>query len=174
MIRTLSRTFPKKHIREGEPTYFVEKFLNTVSGGSMQKLHYYYYIDKLVRLNPDKEFNLLTDFANSLDWTIDVDKKHTIRMGNSIKDVQMLQFAVWSGKPYNSPQIKIWEPIKVGVQNIEILKKDYLQPVIKFGETVLHNSDVAKNDGLLPKDFYSWFEKAEGPAQIIHFTDLIY
>lgn len=179
MTRKLSRTFPKTHLRQGQPTNFVEKFLVSITGKSMTKLHFYEYVDKLVSLNPDKDFNLISDFVKSLDWTVDIDKKHTIRLGNSIKDGQMLQIAVWSGKPYNSPEIKIWDPIKVGVQNVEIERFEdgfeiMCYPRFGFKPHGLYNSEVSKNDGLLLEDFRSWFYKASGPAQIIHWTDLRY
>ena len=175
MTRKLSRTFPIGHIREGQPTHFVEKFLNTQNGGSMQKMHYYQYINKLHTLNPGKPFSVLKEFADSLDWTVDVDKKHTIRLGNSIKDGQMLQFAVWSGKPYASPEIKIWEPVRVGVQDVVVF--NVVSPEININGRHGHpidNNIVCLNDGLNYPDFISWFKKASGPAQIIHWTNLRY
>jgi hypothetical protein len=176
MTRKLARVFPATHPKKGQPTHFVEKFLVAITGKPMTRLHFYEYIDKLVRLNPDKDFNIISDFAKSLDWTVDVAKIHTIRLGNSIKDGQMLQLAVWSGKPYNSPEIKIWEPVKVGIKDIEteggiVWYRDENSP---HGIRYLNTAILAKNDGLLLDDFQNWFRKASGPAQIIHWTELRY
>jgi len=175
MTRTLSQFFPADHVRAGQPTYFVEKFLNAMH------VHYWLaiYTNKLRELNPDKDPRMLYDFWNELGgFGTDSDfylgeKKHTIRMNHHIKDGQMLQLSVWSGKPYNSPQIKIWEPIKAGVQSIEISLNAGLK-VFNINQRAFFGEELAANDGLDSLDFQYWFRKASGPAQIIHFTDLRY
>ena len=195
MTRTLSRYFPADHVRAGQPTYFVEKFLNAMHVPYWLAI----YTNKLRELNPDKDPRMLYDFWNELgSFGTDSDyylgeKKHTIRMNHHIKDGQMLQLSVWSGKPYNSPQIKIWEPVKVGAQSIKVdppYKSDYEYngPEKWFAASfwlingkegqpdghILSHGVLAANDGLSLPGFQSWFRKSSGPAQIIHFTDLRY
>jgi len=175
----LSRFFPATHNRKGEQTFFVEKFLN---GLNYRSCYSDEYLKKLLALNPNKSESLITDFWDSLDPDITDQKLHTIRLGNGYKDGELRQMVVWaddvnpkSGRSgsYQSQQIKIWEPVKIFTQSCEISQTPEL-PAIGIENKWADIDLLSKNDGLSKDDFYSWFKKAEGPAQIIHFTNFRY
>jgi hypothetical protein len=69
-VLTFSRTFPKYHPKAGQPTYFVEKFWESIG-------------------LPDKEycFNLPDEYQNFLraDSKLIWPKHHTIRAGHRFK-----------------------------------------------------------------------------------------
>lgn len=90
------------------------------------------------------------------------EKKHTIRAGHRWSVGDKFSPRVWSGKPYNSPQIIIAPDMEIKkVWNIEIFnelgciyigvrqnKNTFL--LLPFG-------DVAKNDGLTFQEMLWWF-----------------
>ena len=177
MTRKLARVFPATHPKKGQPTHFVEKFLMAMKVG----YGFTEYFHTLIKLNPDKDEAMLREFWLSLDELVANNPKlHTIRLKNSIKDGQMLQLSAGgndinekSGRsgPYQSKSINIWEPVQVGVQDVYA---DSGQIILKSRAVQLNLNVVALGDGLLREDFDSWFLKASGPAQIIHWTELRY
>ena len=97
--RSVSRYFPKGHPKEGQPTYFVEKILNSL-----------YFAGK-VTLEEIKNLNI-KDF----DWKVFetcFPKLHTCRaaLDSWIKIVRkvnsgeyVLELFYWSGKPYHKDE----------------------------------------------------------------------
>lgn len=123
-----------------------------------------------------------TNFINRF---ISHDKIHTIRANYSlwekrIKEIEaakaILSIRVWKDKPYRSGQIEI-ETLScinnVGIQKIEFTN-DLTECIIE-GKHYSY-TEVAKNDGLLPEDFLSWFKQSDTsePLAIIHFTKFRY
>lgn len=178
--RTLSRKFLKGHPREGQETFFVEQVLN-----ALLDLKIYTNFDSLVKLNQDKiddpKSNLVHEHIIYLWESLDKrgmhgQKFHTIRGGHHFKQGDKIQLAVWSGKPYQSPQIKICPELEVkAVYDFEIC-----QNPVKSGPVnliMINNFDcdldlVAQNDGLLVQDFLDWFKyPSEFDGQIICWKD---
>lgn len=159
-VITFSRTFPAYHPRKGEPTYFVEKFWN-----SIPKLDFE-LIGSLNKNISEKDFNV---FIESLTRNINI-KKHTIRAGHRFKAGDFFSPRVWgndinhkSGKsgPYNSKQIIIGPDIEIQkIWDIEIIQGEHFF-VVKIEGYKKGASDVeilSINDGLELRDFFDWFE----------------
>jgi hypothetical protein len=182
-VRTLSQKFMKGHPNEGEPTLFVEKVLNSLG------IDYFdgEYLAMLHNLNKGKEDVIdITGFFFSLGMFQDTgeEKLHTIRSGHHFKKGDMIQLAVWSGKPYASPQIKICPPLEVvqvydfNIINdiddltwIDIRNKYYHRLDMDINQSVLPM--VAQNDGLSTQEFLDWFQvgKKEFKGQVICWKD---
>jgi len=165
-VITYSRLFPKYHPRKGEPTYFVEKVLNSNKIPYRQN----WYFDELKRLNPDLQESIIETFFLSLNWKIKEEKPHTIRAGNRWKVGYKFSPRVWgnnvnpkSGKsgPYQSKQIiiapdievkKMWEFDICGSDHFLDGKREFATSGDSFDLT-----EVANNDGLEVTDFDNWF-----------------
>lgn len=146
-VITFARQFPAYHPRKGESTFFVEKLYKSLDGRRYNDL-------------PSGVLQIFNeDFYN--DST--TPKHHTIRAGNRWKAGDTFSPRVWSGKPYQSPQITI-------APDIEIVKTwDFeIIPALWFDESKflingvqITDSKVLKelslNDGLSPQDFAGWF-----------------
>lgn len=152
-VLTFSRTFPAYHPKAGQPTYFVEKFYNSL-------------------IEQDKPtFNDLNfDLAISDDFGKLGCKHHTIRSGNRWNVGDKFSPRVWSGKPYDSKQIIIAPDVevkKVWRFNIEV-NKDYI--CVLINDLAFHEENrsletnhsgmmtLAKNDGLSFQDMRDWFK----------------
>lgn len=153
-VITLSRTFLKGHPKAGHDTFFVEMALNSIMP---KKINGCIEIDDILEsIKP-----LVNDFV-----IIDgAHKHHTIRGGKRWKTGDKASLRVWSGKPYNSPQIAIAPDVELVVKDIEIIVSDgtgdYDRGVwVKIDDIVIAEKIVwalSKNDGLEIDDFYSWF-----------------
>ena len=160
-VLTVSRYFPATHKRKGEETFFVDKIRFMLGGWN------------------------LSEGKNGK-------KIHTIRANyelwaKRIKEVQegkaILSIRYWSGKPYNSKQVEIWQLDQhsgCGVQKLEFYKDKDEVPSIKY--PLISNlsepdiNSIAKNDGLSLEDFKEWFKSYDlsEPMAIIHFTSFRY
>ena len=165
-VLLVSRTFPKGHKREGDPTYFVEKTLN----------------------NGD----ILPTSDVLIEWEIvGFDPKiHTCRKNyelwaKRIKEVQegkaILSLRYWSDKPYRSKQVEFAVLDKdsgVGVQKLLFRINDLLYPIAGDGIwfSVLNLENLSKNDGLSIDDFKDWFKNYDLSKEmcIIQFTKFRY
>ena len=166
-VLLVSRTFPKGHKREGDPTYFVEKILN----------------------NGD----ILPTSDVLIEWEIvGFDPKiHTCRKNyelwaKRIKEVQegkaILSLRYWSDKPYRSKQVEFAVLDKdsgVGVQKLDFFANSFIMPRIdgsNFQYEFFHSNILCKNDGLEWEDFKDWFKNYDlsKPMAIIHFTSFRY
>jgi hypothetical protein len=152
-VRTLSRKFLKGHPREGEHTFFVERFLAAMNVKINDE-----YFDLLKVLNKDVDAQILHNFFYSLNQDVFRKKIHTIRSGNHFKAGDIVSIRCWSDKPYKSPQIKIWFDTAV------IETKDFRKTGNNFfvDEHKLEDIGVAKlaeNDGLNDVDFLAWFDE---------------
>ena len=156
-VITLSRYFPAKHSKAGEPTQFRDAFYagQVFNRGS-----------ECLYVRP---------------------KLHTIRANyplweKRIKDIQegkaFLSVRQWSGKPYWSKQIEIARLTTangVGIQKLCFLGDNFNGGYIRNGA---YPSDkiLAKNDGLSLADWEEWFRGYDlsKPLAIIHFTKFRY
>lgn len=132
----LSRTFPSYHIRKGEPTYFVEKFMASMG---------------YKRNDEEREFEprlSLDDFEP---------KNHTIRAGGRWKEGEWFSPRCWSGKPYQSKQIVIDADVLIQkIFDFEIKDNEFFVDGKQLGS--LQTVDLAINDGLHTRDLLSWFK----------------
>lgn len=166
-VITYSRKFPKKHIREGEETFFVEKLFSSLGATTS--------LTDLIKLNPKiKDQHILKDIhcdiiAGCIFFNKEP-KNHTIRAGNRFKKGDYFSPRVWSGKPYCSPQIILAKDVLITeVYDIEIFPTNEIYINKKFfGSFGSENFyTLANNDGLSGKDFISWFSKLPFKGQII-------
>lgn len=93
-------------------------------------------------------------------------KHHTIRKGNRWNAGDMFSPRQWSGIPYKSKQIKICDDIKIeSVWHIAIINGHFVyidrsgKPYCLLEKGNKNLNILANNDGLVSKDFISWFDK---------------
>lgn len=155
-VITLSRYFPVKHSKAGEPTKFRDAF------------------------NAGQVFNRGSECLYVRP------KLHTIRANyplweKRIKEVQegeaVLSIRQWTGKPYRSKQIEIARLTTkdgVGVQMLEFTDSRLRFPYID--DSWENMTTLAKNDGLSLADWCDWFRGYDlsKPLAIIHFTKFRY
>ena len=151
-VITLSRYFPVKHSKAGEPTKFRDAF------------------------NAGQVFNRGSECLYVRP------KLHTIRANyplweKRIKEVQegnaVLSVRQWTGKPYRSKQVEIARLTAkdgVGVQMLEFTDSRLRFPYID--DNWENMTTLAKNDGLSLEDWVEWFRGYDlsKPLAIIHFT----
>jgi hypothetical protein len=147
-VITFSRTFPAYHPKVGQPTYFVEKFYNSLFSR-----------------------NNLMDYPKGLEINESIleMKNHTIRAGERWKKGEYFSPRVWSGKPYNTPQIILAKDTLItDVYDFEI-KQAYMELPLDYDTDVIINhrffhtdSDIMKvvdkNDGLTLAELLQWFK----------------
>lgn len=168
-VITLSRKFPKGHRKEGEPTFFKEKFM---FGQQCQFC-----------LPKDRDTNYPE--CDECLRNCDPVKIHTIRANYDLwakrfeqveRGEACISVRQWTDKPYRSPQVEITRLTKehgIGIQKIE-LTNDLLECIIK--DRHYNYVDIARNDGLHPADWLDWFKGYDliKPMAIIHFTKFRY
>ncbi|MBC7486071.1 MAG: hypothetical protein H7282_04910 [Cytophagaceae bacterium] len=182
-VITFSRHFPKGHPRQGEPTYFVEKYWNSFNVQALGEEFVYPFEEELYKLNKDRlglwplqDVTFDPPIISSMRESFGA-KLHTIRAGNRFKEGEMFSPRVWSGKPYNSKQIVIGPDTKV-VKTYEIsivCTGDKGFAVLDGQEFPLNNESMnaallASNDGLTVGDLVAWFSKPM-KGQIICWSD---
>lgn len=165
-VRTFSRVFPSYHPRAGEPTYFVEKILNS--------------------LGSPKDWSQFADHLSQIKEYLNFDvndcKHHTIRAGHHFKPGDWFSPRVWSGVPYKSKQIIIAPDIQVKkVWDIRIDLTDQYEVIYLMENGCSREVDeklLALNDGLTEEDFYYWFDTPQNrkeifKGQIISWSDSV-
>lgn len=155
-VITFSTKYPSNHIRKVEPTFFVEKFYKS-----------------FLLMNPKRNLSefiadiLIVDKINVHKIPEISPKHHTIRAGKRWRKGDLFSPRIWSGKPYNSKQIKLAPDTKVEqVWDLEIKgNRVYINEILILPDTY-HR--LVKNDGLTHLDFESWFKMpCEFSGQII-------
>jgi hypothetical protein len=175
---TFSRVFPSHHPRKGEPTYFVEKILKSIYGGSK----YMTMLDIYAENFDVSESEFLAGFCNP--FFDHIPKHHTIRAGHRWKVGDKFSPRVW----YRSKQIIIAPDIEVKkVWNFEVVIYNKLgYESVRLNDLLLHEviagqifmgghykwRTIAKNDGLEFEDFGNWFNKSFS-GQIVCWNDQI-
>lgn len=163
-VITFSRFFPIYHPKAGEPTYFVEKILNSL-GVTIQQVA------------KEKPYNNAAHIINDFFVMDGSDTKHhTIRSGNRWKVGDTFSPRVWKGKPYNSPQIQFAPDIEIKkVWNFDIYFEPYHKVVFKINhkqQNIKQMEILAKNDGLEYIDLLDWF-KVHPKLKAFHFEGQI-
>ena len=153
-VITFSRQFPSYHPKKGEPTYFVEQICN-----SLNRMGY-----------AIEEIDCLCMDNIGLHDSVKTQKHHTIRAGSRWKAGDKFSPRVWSGRPYNTPQVTISEDVEViKTWKIEIYYFPDLDVEVPF-EVFINDrfycevgsiawDEIAKNDGLSGQDLTAWFVK---------------
>lgn len=156
-VITLSRVFPAKHSKAGEPT----KFRNAFNAGQVFNRG-----SECLYVRP----KLHTIRANYLLWEKRIKE---VQAGNAVLSVRQ-----WTGKPYRSKQIEIARLTAangVGIQMLRFLGDNFNGGYIRNG---VYPSDkiLAKNDGLSLADWEEWFRGYDlsKPLAIIYFTKFRY
>lgn len=166
-VITYSRKYPAYHVRKGEPTYFVEKFYNSIGVKFFEKLKYLNldYINSHIKELPAGT-DTIKDFHTSLNSSIKDVKNTTIRKGKRFKAGDYFSPRIWgtninhkSGRsgPYHSQQIILAPDVLIeNVWDFKIIGGvffiDYKKVV---DESILHT--IANNDGLTRPDLFGWF-----------------
>jgi len=149
-VITLSKTFPAWHPRKGEPTEFLEKFLNGQTGKGNAKLH--------------------TIRANYPLWEKRI---REVQNGKAVLSVRQ-----WSGRPYASKQVTVATLSAtdgVGIQQLRLINVyGCNRPVVGIGDANFFG--LSNNDGLSYQDWEAWFKNYDltKPLAIIHFTPFRY
>lgn len=193
-VRTLQQRFAKGHIRQGEPTYFVSKMLNSLEmmGIRVQYEQFYgwnyHHIDDGKLGEDDLWIFWQGVYRQRTSEKITDPKHHTIRANSKkgqkhFKTGDEVQLAVWSGKPYYSPQIKICPPLKVTCYDFRVCPNGIIliqsqgnsenaYRGIFFDSAHKMVETLAENDGLSRADFFSWFKYPKPfEGQIIAWND---
>lgn len=142
-VRTFSRYFPKGHPREGEPTFFVEKFwkgLQTI--GYSEPSYFFSEVQGLSNVISGEAYNHATP------------KLHTIRAGKHFKEGDYFSPRIWTNKPYSSKQITIAPDIQI--KKIWDIWHDENGWWVN-GDVFYAIERLAQNDGLSVQDFLDWF-----------------
>jgi len=160
-VITFSTVFPKGHPKQGLKTLFVEKIHSSFDEKDETKT----FVDR----DLIEHFN----FAHYRDCN---PKHHTIRAGKRWKQGDKFSPRIWSGKPYNSPMIRIGNDTEIKkIFNIEIYETSEVMINGKFfcsfGSEKWH--ELAKNDGLSSEDMRNWFSKLPFKGQIICWNENI-
>ena len=161
----LSRQFPKGHKKEGQPTFFKEKFM----------------FGQQCQFCPPKDRDTNYPECDECLKNCDPAKVHTIRTNYDLwakrfeeveRDEACISVREWTDKPYRSSQIEIARLTKehgIGIQKIE-LTNDLSECIIRNRH--FNYVEIAKNDGLPPDDWLDLFKVHNifKPMAIIHFT----
>ena len=154
-VITLSKTFPKGHIRAGEPTNFAHLLGNGLN-----------LTDEGLQLCKHKIHTIRANYDLWAKRFADVER------GEACISVRE-----WADKPYRSKQVEIARLTKedgVGIQSL------HHHPDVEYA--VDNNGwqanlfTIAKNDGLSFDDWRSWLKYTDlsQPLAIIHFTKFRY
>lgn len=158
-VLTLAKVFPKNHIKSGMQTNFRSKFFYGIGRG-------YCYADR----ETEKHKKIHTIRANYELWR---KRFEEIAAGRAILSVRQ-----WSGKPYQSPQIPIWNfdnTDGIGLQRLKIAGITTHHAIYIDGHSV-DTKELANNDGLEESDWHAWFKGYDltEPMAVIHFTSFRY
>lgn len=158
-VITFSRNFPAYHPKKGQPTFFVEQILNCLGCDYANER----YLKELLELNAKNiQLKKLTkkdvyEFWLKLDQNIKDEKGQTIRNGKRIKQHDLISYRVWSGKPYNSPQIIFFEFRIIKTFDFEMDLAGVLAINGKYLLDEKQDITLAKNDGFTNyDDLFNW------------------
>ena len=164
----ISRTFPAKHPRAGEPTFFKQK-IEMGLGNVTERLYIGEGVTALLNM---PKFHTIR--ANYPLWKRRIDE---VNAGEAV-----LVLYEWQGKPYRSKTLEILRFDKdsgIDVQKVVIGFQDDIVSV-EIVENHKSNyysvSKLAENDGLSLEDFRAWFKGYDRskPMAIIQFTNFKY
>jgi hypothetical protein len=186
LVRTFSRVYPKRHRREGERTFFIEKILaGKHPGNDFFPCHCDYCgglfmsclstnFDPALPLDKyqTQDYQVICPFCwgdcisradiDTLDFYSNniVPKHHTIRDGEHLSKGDIIIPRAWSAKPYASKQLHIDDSIIV-TSTHKFEMNLISRPNYKIDGKSISNrtlDEVVKNDGLdSVDDFENWF-----------------
>lgn len=153
-VLTLSKVFPSTHNEHGEETHFEYKFMFALAHIKGGKFH--------------------TIRANYELWQKRFEK---INAGRA-----MLSVRQWSGKPYQSKQLKLSDlELKDGIGLQKLSFPNGNLDVIEIDGKLYNGTDenlsnIATNDGLFLEEWREWFKDYDltKPMAIIQFTKFRY
>ena len=158
-VITFSRIFPKYHPKAGLGTFFVEQILNSLKI-DFRDIKYQNTL-MLLNIRHLNDGKLTEDdivrFRCSLATAEYEHKLHTMRAGERFKEGEKFSPRVWSGTPYDSPQI-IFAPEQVVFKTypVQLINSLFLIHGKNIDLEILQR--VIENDGFCDvDDFYSWF-----------------
>lgn len=121
------------------------------------------------------------ELTNFFDKIKKGEKIHTIRQNFELWQKRakainegraILSIRMWSGQPYKSKQVELFQFDKIGVQSIDHNGCDW---VIDGQILFMPSDEIPNNDGLSFSDFWQWFKGCpDNLGCIIHFTDFRY
>lgn len=158
-VITISRNFPAKHPRHGEPTNFDTQLLNAVCIAHNMSIGF-----------PKVGMKLHTIRGNYELWS---KRFEQIEAGKACISIRY-----WIGKPYHSKQMEICKLAKedgIGLQMLEFYNGCLQQPILSSGITISAEY-IANNDGLSFESWKDWLKSCDlsKPLAIIHFTKFRY
>lgn len=156
----MSVTFPATHPRKGDLTFFVEKIKKSLG------LAYDNVIMDVLKLH--------TLRGNYPLWAKRFEK---IMAGEAV-----LELYYWSGRPYASKTVTIYQLGKddgIGIQKLQFVASSIEGvgiPIVENVKGTIKPEILAANDGLSLDDFKAWFKGCylSKPMAIIHFTPFRY
>lgn len=167
-VTMFSRVFPAYHPLAGQPTRFVEKFLQWYWDN--HDLPYYSLYEMIDQLNDVQREEVIENFMDEIDQEKGYRHKvHTIRAGERYKPGDMMSPRVWLGKPYRSKQLIIAPDIEIKqVWDFEI-KTAYKELPLDYDTDIIINHNfyhtdneimkrLADNDGLSLAELLQWFK----------------
>jgi len=196
--KPLSRHFPAYHPKAGQPTYFVERLWNSLhrqTGVFSTNIYSIIELNRASIENPKTSLKaehvydfwktVLMEYSDKVGY-----KNHTIRhladpvkhpKSKPVKVGDTVTFFIWSGKPYESPQINVAviDVTQVHKFHTEISKGTMYGFLNGKLVTDQMARELAANDGLSVADMDAWFavhprlEKNLFNGQIICWSDKV-
>ena len=171
-VLTLSKTFPAKHPRKGEPTNFDAQVLNSVCSAHNMSLRYMKFGIKLHTIR--ENYALWSKRFEQID-----------------EGKACLSIRYWIGKPYHSKQFEICKLKKedgIGLQRLQFIPLNndlgnFITSIDfrchRMPEALNLAHELASNDGLTFADWKEWIfisskYNISNPLAIIHFTKFRY
>lgn len=163
-VLTFSQVFPSTHPRAGAKTGFPAKILSSLMVDPSAP-EYFDFLCGLNRKNLDAGKYTKRELIGWLEsvarQTPGPDKIHTIRGASRFVPGEMVSPRVWTGRPYFSPQIILWDPVEIKQKfSFQIIRgKVYIGGVFycdPYDVDKLY--PLAINDGLNMADFLNWFK----------------
>ena len=171
-VLIISRTFPAKHQRKGEPTKFEAQLLNAVWRAHNMSIGLPQYGMKLHTIRSNYEL-----------WSK--------RFKQIYEGKAALSIRYWTGKPYHSKQTEICKLTKedgIGLQRLQFIPLNndlgnFITSIDfrchRMPEALNLAHELASNDGLTFLDWKEWIfgsikYNISKPLAIIHFTKFRY
>ena len=187
--KSLSAFFPAYHPSAGHKTFFVEKVWSACgyqTGSMLVALN----CDRIKSLDSKLTLSHVMDFYEDISATVFktcIPKLHTIREGHKVKVGDTIDFFVWSGLPYRTPQIVVTPKIEVKKVWDFDFKLVHGNSRWYINGTCISDSnprgtwfnagileEIAKNDGLDLSEMLEWFQYPKPfSGQIICWADSV-
>lgn len=173
---TLSRVFPSTHCRAGEPTYFLEKMHNALTGQDFslrQTSRDDSYGETIIWCETIREKKLHTIRANYDFWAPRFEKIYAGEAALSVRE--------WVGKPYGKGSTQreialLTRDDGIGLQRMDVGGTSFTLHPIYIDGVAVRPDTLASNDGLTVSDWLNWFASynVNGPLAVIQFTKFRY